>query len=48
MNRYKTDAEFEVFFNLLMLKKYESNFIKAKKMSNYMKQFLTTEEIQHD
>ena len=24
MNRYKTKSEFEVYFNLLMLKKYES------------------------
>ena len=39
MNRYKTKSEFEVYFNLLMLKKYESNFIRAKKIDNYMRQF---------
>jgi hypothetical protein len=39
MNRYKTKSEFEVYFNLLMLKKYESNFIRAKKINNYMRQF---------
>lgn len=38
-NRDKTDAEFEVYFNLLMLKKYEESFIRAKKVENYMNQF---------
>jgi hypothetical protein len=38
-NRNKTEAEFNVWFNFFMLKKYETNFIKAKKIENYMNQF---------
>ena len=38
-NRNKTDAEFNVWVNFFMLKKYETNFIKARKIENYMNQF---------
>ena len=43
-NKEKTDSEFNVWFNFFMLKKYETNFIKSKKIKNYMNQFKNERE----